>query len=127
MSKSRQSSLLEAAERFDRLVKLVKDNQFAATGATAAEPDEIAALHPEEAWARRFATHTFRLHDAGHEERFSFQGFLVPPPEGPSPPSVPAAQRPAPPLKAPSGSHIGAGLGKAGPRRGWLARLLRGR
>jgi hypothetical protein len=125
MPKSRPSSLLEAAERFDRLVKVVKDNQYAAAGATPPEAEEIDVLHPEEAWARRFATHTFQPHGAGRDDAFPFQGFLMPPVDRPVQPIPPVSPRPSPDSRA--GSHIGAGLGKAGPRRSWLARLVGGR
>jgi len=116
-------ALLEASERLGRVARDVKEKQLRQTGGAAKLPaPEPQALHPEEAWLARFATHAIRpgkpLAGAPPLSRFA-----VPPvgvPEAPVPPSVEArkpAERGAP-------GHIGGLLGKAGPRRRWAARLF---
>jgi len=102
------SPLAEAAERFDRLARSLKAAQFAATGAVPVTEEAVVGLHPDEAWARRFAARVIG--------------------RGPAPlPAVrPAPAVEIPPAGPPRGGHIGSGLGKPGPRRSWVARLFRG-
>jgi hypothetical protein len=125
-----RSPFAEAAARFDRVVQEVKERQLARTGARMVVPEATLALHPEEAWARSFATHAIRPRRGAGGPPLS--GFVAPPADVPKTPVFPVA----PPRKTPeshaappggqSGNHIGAQLGKPGPRRSWLGRLFRG-
>ena len=117
------SALLEAAERFDGLARAIKDNQLAATGARCIVPDAPAVLHPEEDWARRFATRTIRPAPGGGPP---LSGLAAPSAEGPEPPVFAESTRPAARPEGAAGGHIGSGLGKPAPRRSWLARVLKG-
>jgi hypothetical protein len=118
-----RSPFLKAAERLDRVVKVVKSEQRAAVGTPPEPADEEPALHPEEAWVRRFATHVLRPDlEIGAPPLSAFVAPLADVRAGRAPvPKPPAAPR----LEA--SGHIGAGLGKVGPRRSWVARLFRGR
>ena len=50
--------LAEGAERFDRLVRIVKDSQLGRTKSGLKQPPtEAFVLSPEEAWARKYTTH----------------------------------------------------------------------
>jgi len=50
--------LAEGAERFDRLVRIVKDGQLARTKSGLKQPaTEAFVLSPEEAWAKKYMTH----------------------------------------------------------------------
>jgi len=118
----------QAAERLDRVVKAVKGEQLAATGAQVEVAETTGALHPEEAWARRFACHPIRPAKDMCIGAPPLSAFVAPLAEGPKPPS--AAQPPAAIRQGawePAAGHIGSGLGKPGPRRSWVARLFRGR
>jgi len=121
-----KSPFQEAAERCDRLVRSIKEKQYAAQGITAYPADEPAALHPEEAWARRFAVHTIRA-VRDEEGRPPLSSFVPPPAGMPKMPRFAVAHAVREPEKTASGGHIGSALGKPGPRRGWLGRLVRGR
>ncbi len=120
-----RSALLAAAERFDTTVREVKEKQFHATAITEIPVEEPVALHPEEAWIRRFGAHAVRP-VRGEAERPPLSGFVAPPADMPrmpvfaEPSKVELDERPAP-------GHIGSALGKSGPRRSWLGRLFRGR
>lgn len=129
-----RSTLLQAANRLAGVVKTIKTDQLAATGAGSRPLEDIPTLHPQEAWARRFAFHPMR---AGRDICLGappLSSFVAPiaeapwaaPRAEPIPAALPKAQvfqasHPA------SGRHIGSGLGKPAPRRSWLARLLRPR
>jgi hypothetical protein len=104
-----------AAEGFDRLARDVKDKELAHTGARRILP-EAPGLHPDAAWARAFGIQAVR-------PRHEAAGFAAPLPERPAPP--PPTVPMAPPGNYP-GAHIGAALGKPGPRRSFLGRLFRG-
>lgn len=121
-----KSPFLEAAERCDRLVRAIKQKQYAATGLEAYPVEEPAALHPEEAWARRFAVHTIRA-ERDEKARPPLSAFVPPPPDMPRMPRFAEAPVMREPSKTAAGGHIGSALGKAGPHRGWLGRLFRGR
>jgi len=120
-----QSAFLKAAERLDRVVKSVKGNQLAATGAAALVSEDPPVHHPEEAWARRYATHPFRPVkdlEVGAPPLSAFVAPLVEEPRLQPVPDVPAAAV----RDAPAGGHIGSSLGKPGPRRSWISRMFRG-
>jgi hypothetical protein len=122
------SPFAEAAARFDRVVQEVKERQLARTGAPMVVPETPPALHPEEAWARSFATHAIRPGRGAGGPPLS--GFVAPPAGMPKVPVFAVAALRKPPdgraAPRPSGSHIGAALGKPGPQRSWLGRLFRG-
>jgi len=122
-----RSPFAGAAEAFDRLVLGVKDKELARTGAKRTAPDFPPALHPEEAWARSYATHAIR--PKREEGRPPLSGFVAPPADMPKMPDLPAGPLPkghSGQPEARTGSHIGAGLGKPAPRRSFLGRLFRG-
>lgn len=119
-----RSSLFEAAERLDRVVQDVKEKQFGATGGRYIPVEVPPVLHPEEAWARRFATHSI---GPKRQEgvRPPLSSFVAPPADMPQKPVFvePAVARDD---RAGAG-HIGSMFGKPGPRRSWVGRLFRGR
>lgn len=118
------SSLLDAAERLDRIVQDVKAMQFDATGVTPIPVEAPSVLHPEEAWARRFATHSIRPKRA-EGARPPLSSFAAPPADMPQ---KPVFEAPAAKLDGRAGAgHIGSIFGKPGPRRSWVGRLFRGR
>lgn len=121
-----KSPFLEAAERCNLLVRTIKEKQFAATGVAAMPVEEPAPLHPEEAWARQFAVHTIRR-ERGEKDRPPLSSFVPPPPGMPKMPRFAEAHAAREPEKTAMGGHIGSSLGKPGPRRNWIGRLLRGR
>jgi hypothetical protein len=120
-----RSALFQAAERLDHIVRDVKDKQFHATGVSEVPVEEPGALHPEEAWARRFGTHAIRP-VRSETEGPPLSAFVAPPA---GMPRLPVFEEPAP-IKLdglPMSGHIGSALGKPGPRRSWLRRLIHGR
>lgn len=120
-----RSPFLAAVDRLDVVVKTIKAGQLAATGAPATLVDETPAFHPEEAWARRFGTHAIRPARDVEVGAPPFSAFVPPLAGLPQPPQ----RTPQPPVSglAEARGHIGAGLGKPGPRRSWVARLFLGR
>lgn len=117
--------LFAAAERLDRLVREVKEKQFHAVGVINVPVEEPLELHPEEAWHRRFGTHSVRP-GRGKGDRPPLSGFVAPPADMPRRP-VFAEEPPARLDRGPASGHIGSALGKPGPRRTWIGRLFRGR
>jgi hypothetical protein len=129
-----RSLLSAAADRLERLVQDVKQKQFDATGVTAIPAPPPPGLHPEEAWMREYATHTF---GGGRSPEPPLSAFLAPLVGRPKRPALSEVARL--PLQKRSeqglgnqggrngGSHIGAALGKPAPGRGWLGRLFRHR
>lgn len=119
-----RSSLFEAAERLDRIIQDVKEKQFGATGVPLIPVEAPPVLHPEEAWARRFATHSIlpKRRDGG---RPPLSGFVAPPADMPQKPVFEVS--PAKLDGRAAAGHIGSMFGKPGPRRSWVGRLLRGR
>jgi len=116
------SPLNDTAERFDRLAKSLKAAQFAATGASPPPEETMPAAHPEEAWSRRIATRIFTSTSKPAPPRLA--ACTTPADALPEPlPQAPVLQA----AQAVEGGHIGSRLGKAGPRRSWVARLFRGR
>jgi hypothetical protein len=122
-----RSPFAAAADGFDRLALAVKDKELARTGAKRAVPDFPPALHPEEAWARSYATHV--ISPKQEKGRLPLSGFVAPPAEMPKMPDLPAGPQhmmQSGQVEADAGTHIGAGLGKPAPRRSLLGRLFRG-
>jgi hypothetical protein len=119
-----RSSLFNAAERLDRIVQDVKERQFGATGVHLMPVEAPPVLHPEEAWARRFASHSIRPNRA-EGARPPLSSFVAPPADMPQ---KPVFEMPAAKLDGRAGTgHIGSMFGKPGPRRSWVGRLFRGR
>ncbi len=119
-----RSSLFDAAERLDRIVRDVKEKQFDATGVRFVPVEAPPVLHPEEAWARRFATHSIRP-KRPEGARPPLSSFVAPPADMPQ---KPVFEEPASKLDDRAGAgHIGSMFGKPGPRRSWVGRLFRGR
>lgn len=118
------SSLFDAAERLDRIVQDVKAKQFDATGVSLIPVEAPPVLHPEEAWTRRFASHSIRPKRA-EGGRPPLSSFMAPPADMPQKPvfSAPATEFDG----RPGAGHIGSMFGKPGPRRSWVGRLFRGR
>jgi hypothetical protein len=117
---------LEAAERCDQLGRAIKERQFGAAGVDSFPVEEAGDQPPEEAWARRFATHVFRP-SRSEDARPPLSRFLPSPAGMPKVPDLPAAHAPAGSGRTGAGGHIGAVLGKAGPSRGRLRRLFHGK
>ncbi len=121
-----RSSLFEAAVRLDRVIRDVKEKQFGAIGSGLIPVEPPPALHPEEAWARRFASHSMGPKRA-EGARAPLSSFVVPPVDMPRMPVFVESPYPAALDGATQTGHIGSALGKAGPRRSWVGRLFRGR
>lgn len=123
-----RSALTDAAERLDRLARVVKDQQLAETrsGPRIALNDAYVAS-PEEAWAKKFMTQAIGPAVTSLQPAVTLppiqpvlpnQGFVATPPKtsGAAPEVRPGAQDRA----------IGGAIGKPMRRRSWLGRLFRG-
>ena len=130
-------TLAEGAERLERLVLGLKDNQLARTRTKAGLQPPVSqafVFSPDEAWAKKYMTHcigpvcfpaagtdipAFAKFSAKPAPQAANQGFQV----------APANYHPAPhkqTLQADFGT-LGGAIGKPVRRRSWLGRLLRGR
>jgi hypothetical protein len=126
-------TLAEGAERFDRLARILKDNQLDKTrGTPAVTPPvtEAFVLSPDEAWAKQYTTRC--IGPVCFTQTATPPGLAkfpaIPPqapvlstaveakPERPRSSGNPAARRPAEP--------IGLAIGKPVRPRSWLARLF---
>jgi hypothetical protein len=116
-------SLNDGAERFERLIKGVKDRQLSEVH-NAPTPKAVGnsfAVSPEETWSRKFMTagigpQTFaalQMPSIALAAPLPGQPFAPVPAE----PNIPGDLRPG---------AIGQALGKPAKRRSWLGRLLRG-
>ncbi len=130
MPMGKRSTLAAAADRLDRMVQDIKRQQYEATGLRRIPLPPRAGPDPQADWTKRFSVWTlkplrsrskappaaaFALPLAGQPRKPVFSD-RMPPLDG----------RPAAPEKQDSrGGHIGAVLGKAGPRRGLFNRLFR--
>jgi hypothetical protein len=150
---SRPSAFADAAERFDRIINIVKDQQLADTLSGPRRPEsEAFVLSPEEAWSRKYMIQcvgpicTIRPTAEG---ALLLPRFMPAPPAreavrtrevapGPSatPPPTPVAAPPAAPMpaapakaarpgRAPEPDAIGLLIGKKVRRRGLFGRLFR--
>jgi hypothetical protein len=134
----RSAALADAADRLDRVVSIVKDQQLARTN-TAARPkeSEVLSLSPEEAWSKKYmiqcvgpvCTVTPTAEGALLLPRFAPEAPVrqaAQPSQELAPQKAPAA--PAAP-KARAGKvvpePIGLAIGKPVRRRSWLGRLVR--
>jgi hypothetical protein len=135
--KPRSGPLADAAERLDRVVSTVKDQQRARTESGARPPEsEAFVLSPEEAWSKKYMIQcvgpvcTVRPTEAGA---------LLLPRFAPAPAPQAAASLEIAPQKAPevrlepaaprgrkaAPEPIGLAIGKPVRKRSWLGRLFR--
>jgi hypothetical protein len=127
------SAFKAAAERFERIAQVVKDQQLSETrtGPRIARPDNFVAS-PQEVWARQFMTQS--IGPAAPRATFAPVPSYVPlattPAAGPEigtgfsrieAKTARAAPRPQ------QDQTIGMALGKPGKKRSWIGRLLLGR
>lgn len=130
-----QSTLSAAADRLDRLVLSVKHQQYDSTGLKGVPQPLPVKPDPEEDWARQFGT---RIFTTGGESGTPapWQRLARRPLAGPDrtlrPGPVrlavvePEEKRAEIPQNTGGEGHIGAGLGKAARRKGFLGRLFHG-
>lgn len=133
----RGGALAEAADRLDRVVSIVKDQQLARTN-SAARPRESEAfvLSPEEAWSRKYM---IQCVGPVCTVRPTEEGALLLPRFTPPPAREAATVREIAPQRASNGrttlrggdrrgaadDHIGSVIGKPGRKRSWLGRIFR--
>jgi hypothetical protein len=134
----RSGPLADAAERLDRVVSMVKDQQRARTNAVEERPkeSEVFVLSPEEAWSKKYMIQcvgpvcTIRPTEEG---ALLLPRFAPAPPLKQAAPSVELAPQKAPEIKAePAGpsrraapEQIGLAIGKPFRKRSLLGRLFR--
>ncbi len=131
MSQQGRSALADAAERLDRVARVVKDQQLAETrSGPRVALNESYTASPEEAWAKKFMTQAIgpaiaTLNPAGTlplvqlQPAFPGEGFVAAPAKAKT---VAAPQvRPGATGQGPIGGTIGKPLRK----RSWLGRLFR--
>ena len=132
---SRRGALAEAADRLDRIVNIVKDQQLSQTqSGTVRRPEsEAYVLSPEEAWSRKYM---IQCVGPVCTIRPTAEGALLLPRFVPGPPVRQASQireiAPAPqvsaaarPGRSADSEPIGLLIGKKVRRRGLLGRLFR--
>ena len=133
---SRRGALAEAADRFDRIVNIVKDQQLSHTqpGTVRRPESEAYVLSPEEAWSRKYM---IQCVGPVCTIRPTAEGALLLPRFVPAPAVRQASQiheiapapkvRPAarPGRKAAEPEPIGSLIGKKMRRRGLFGRLFR--
>jgi hypothetical protein len=115
-------SLNDGAERFERLIKGVKDRQLSEVH-NAPTPKAVGssfAVSPEETWSRKFMTAGIGPQTFAAPQMPSI-ALAAPLPGQPFAPA--AAALPPGDLRP---AAIGQALGKPAKRRSWLGRLLRG-
>jgi hypothetical protein len=126
----KRSTLAAAADRLDRMAQEIKRQQYEATGLRRIPLPPRPGPDPQADWTKRFSVWTLQPL-RGPAKAAPFAGFVLPLPGQPKKPVFP---NPALPLDgealaaektAQRGGHIGAVLGKAGPRRGLFNRLFR--
>jgi hypothetical protein len=125
-------TLAEGADRFDRLARILKDKQRAQTSTRpTAEPPvgEVFVQSPDEAWAKQYMTHCIGpVCYTPVAEPPGFVKFPAMPPQAQSRSAVLEARPPQPakaqPAERAAPGPIGQGIGKAGRKRSWLARLF---
>ncbi|MBU6297304.1 MAG: hypothetical protein KGJ79_12365 [Alphaproteobacteria bacterium] len=125
--KSGEGALAEGAERFDRLVRIVKDSQLSRTKAGPKPPiTEAFVLSPDEAWAKKYMTQCIGPVCFGPlTEPPPFVNYTAPPLGSVKSHdfSVSEAARTA---QRDAKEPIGRAIGKPSRRRTWLGRLLKG-
>jgi len=126
MAEKGRGPLADGVERFDRLVRIVKDSQL---GRTAPRPNagETFVLSPEDAWAKKYMTRCIGpVCYSVETEPPVFAKFALPP-EPAAPGQV--LRAPAPtmhrsPREEGAREPIGLAIGKPVRRRSWLGRLF---
>ena len=119
MAETRRGPLAEGVERFDRLVRIVKDSQLGRT-APKQSAGESFVLSPEDAWAKKYTTRCIGpVCYTVEAEAPVFAKFGTP--ETPVK-ALPA--RPGPSPRQAAGEPIGLLIGKPVRRRSWLGRLF---
>lgn len=128
MPTSPRSPFAAAADRLDRVVAEVKERQYAATGQKVMPRPPSSSLPLGDAWLRLYSSRTIRALRQG-ESVPPMPEFAVPTdsPQPRRPQGLPVGQAARLNINADiNAGHIGAGLGKPGPKRGLLRRLFRG-
>jgi hypothetical protein len=129
MPMGKRSTLAAAADRLDRLVQDIKRQQYDATGLRRIPLPPRPGPDPQADWAKRFAVWTLK----SLRERANTPAATVLARPLAGQPKKPVFPEP-PPLdgralavekQVQHSGHIGAVLGKAGPRRGLFNRLFR--
>ena len=135
-----RGALAEAADKFDRLARVVKDQQLSETrsGSRIALTDAYVAS-PDEAWAKKFMTQAIGpamtsvdvpdmpgFVPPGRPASLSqeFVGVMAPVKVTVDP--VPQKAAVAPQARETKGGAIGAQIGKPARKRSWLGRVLLG-
>lgn len=123
MAQKGRGPLAEGAERFDRLVRIVKDSQL---GHVAPPPSagETFVLSPEDAWSKKYMTRCIGPVCFSVEAEAPVFAKFEAPPQAAAPGQAlrtPARTTPAPRREA---EPIGLLIGKPGRRRSWLGRLF---
>ena len=125
MAEKGRGPLAEGAERFDRLVRIVKDSQL---GRTAPRPSagETFVLSPEDAWSKKYMTRCIGpVCFSVEAEAPVFAKFEAPPVAAAPGPVLRAPARTMPvPRREAANEPIGLLIGKPGRRRSWLGRLF---
>jgi len=128
MPMGKRSTLAAAADRLDRMVQEIKRQQYEATGLRRIPLPPRASPDPQANWTKRVSAWTLTTKRG---PATAPADFVLPLPGQPKKPGstidAPVLDvRPLPAEKqAPYHNHIGAILGKAGPRPGLLHRLFR--
>jgi hypothetical protein len=126
----KRSTLAAAADRLDRMVQEIKRQQYEATGLRRIPLPPRPGPDPQADWTKRFAVWTLQPL-RGRAKLSPHKGFGLPLAGQPKKPVFSDREQPldggalAAEKSAPQGGHIGAVLGKAGPRRGVFNRLFR--
>ena len=126
MAEKGRGPLADGVERFDRLVRIVKDSQLGRF-APKSGAGETFVLSPEDAWAKKYMTRCIGpVCYSVEAEAPVFAKFAVPPEpaaEGRALRAPAKAVSPPPRQEAVEGP-IGLAIGKPVRRRSWLGRLF---
>jgi len=130
--KAPSGPLAEGAERYDRLVRIVKDGQLARTKSGLKQPaTEAFVLSPEEAWAKKYMTHCIGPVCYGPITAAGLPAFTKAAAPLPEPPRTHGFAAPAAKTSKTTSTGapeaIGQVIGKPVKARSRLGRLLRGR
>lgn len=120
-----RTPLSAAADRLDRFVREVKERQLEANGVKGMPLPNRPVADPDEAWMREHAIHAIRKRQLGEVTdlpprvaRMAWRPHPLGLPEKKTP------IRPEPGAGLLREGHIGAGLGKPGPKHGILSRIF---
>jgi len=125
----KRSTLAAAADRLDRLVQDIKRQQYDAAGVRQIPLASRSGPNPEADWSKQFAVWSMKP-SRGAGKAAPVSNFALPPAGRPKKPVFAEAPqaldgRRLTPEKQGRDEHIGAALGKAGPRRSLFNRLFR--